>query len=42
MIQNPVSIDYSPKFEKQLIKVPRKIKVAFLKRRELFNKDPVY
>ena len=34
-------IDYSRKFNKNLIKAPLKIKIAFRNRREIFNQDPL-
>ncbi len=34
-------VDYSKQFQKQLKKAPIEIKVAFLRRRELFSADPL-
>lgn len=42
MIKSTRIIDYSRKFQKQLKKAPLEIKIAFQKRRELFNQDPFH
>mgnify|MGYP001609188216 CR=1 FL=1 len=38
--ENPLRIEYSPLFKKQLKEVPQEIKSAFSETRELFDENP--
>ncbi|PIS14364.1 hypothetical protein COT64_03035 [Candidatus Shapirobacteria bacterium CG09_land_8_20_14_0_10_39_12] len=42
MIKNPVGIDFSRKFDKELKKAPLEIKIAFRQRLNLFVQDQFY
>lgn len=40
MVKVPTKIRYSRRFEKEFLRAPQKVQLAFRKRRELFQRDP--